>query len=606
MRKKIINHFQGNYRAFYSKYLQKVKPVGGDEYQALCPFHNDTKPSFTFNNQTGAYYCHGCNKKGGIFHFYAKQHGLDTKRNFGKILKSIANDFGITWEEKEKGKIIAYYNYYDEKGNLAHQTVRKDPKNFAQRRPDLKHNGKWIWKLNGIKTYPYNLPNVLKAKQVLILEGEKDCDLANKMGFVATCNPMGAGSWKDEYSQWLKGKDILLIPDNDNEGQEHMTKVAMSLNGTTKSLKWIELSGLPSKGDLSDWVKTYNDNEAAAERLAIMIENADPYEPPKKLTHRDIILPVDDFIRLDIPAKKQIVIPWLSEQCIGLIYGTRGVGKTWFVMGLFESITKGKPFGPWEIGESVPCLYLDGEMATQDVQERFRGLDPNDNRKSPLYIYSDAHANACGLSRANLLHDSWREMIKGQLLEKQVKLWAVDNLASLAGGIDENKKIDWDPVNQWLLELRFAGIATLLLHHEGKSGGQRGTSAREDNIDVSLLLKHPPNYVAEDGAKFITKFRKQRVRTQDLPLLADTQFHLMIDERGQHTWTWGNVKKETKIEILKQFDEGATGQEIAENLGISKGYVSRIKKEAIRDGYLNKKNKLTQTEGFSLVYGDAD
>ena len=55
--------------------------------------------------------------------------------------------------------------------------------------------------------------------------------------------------------------------------------------------------------------------------------------------------------------------------------------------------------------------------------------------------------------------------MKQILLTRKVKLWVVDNLASLASGLDENKKQDWDPINSWLLELRFAGISTIMLHH---------------------------------------------------------------------------------------------------------------------------------------------
>ncbi len=49
------------------------------------------------------------------------------------------------------------------------------------------------------------------------------------------------------------------------------------------------------------------------------------------------------------------------------------------------------------------------------------------------------------------------------LITMGIKLWVVDNLASVAGGLDENSRQDWDPVNQWLLELRFAGITTMIL-----------------------------------------------------------------------------------------------------------------------------------------------
>jgi len=178
----------------------------------------------------------------------------------------------------------------------------------------------------------------------------------------------------------------------------------------------------------------------------------------------------------------------------------------------------------------------------------------------------------------------------------------VDNLASLASGIDENKKQDWDPINSWLLELRFAGISTMMLHHTNKDGGQRGTSAREDNLDISMMLKKPHDYMPEDGARFIVNFGKARVQTSRLNLIADTEFKLIINESGNHVWTFGSVRKETKNEILRLLDEGLTQTDIKNTLGIDKAYVSRIRKQAIKDGLLTPKNKLTQS-GFMDVNG---
>lgn len=217
--------------------------------------------SFNFNNRTGQYYCHGCGKKGDFIHFYAKINGLDTRYDFGKILKGIANDFGIPWEER-KSRIVKTYDYKDSDGNLLCQVVRMDPKDFRQRRPG--NNGKWIWNLKGIDSVLYNLPQVLKADEIFILEGEKDADSLIDLGLVATTCPMGAKKWRHEYNEPLKGKDVILIPDNDIEGREHMTQVAISLNGQAKSLKWIELPNLPSKGDVSDWLGTFDDKANSA------------------------------------------------------------------------------------------------------------------------------------------------------------------------------------------------------------------------------------------------------------------------------------------------------------------------------------------------------
>lgn len=197
MKAKLENHFQGNYRTFYDKYLPGAKQIGGDEFQALCPFHEDSNPSLNFNNQKGTYFCHGCGKKGHIFHFYAKLNGLDTRRDFPKILKGIAGDFGIPWEEK-KSRIVKTYDYTDEAGEFLFQVCRMDPKDFRQRHRN--GDGKWVWNLKDVRRVLYRLPEVCKAQEVLIVEGEKDADTLAGMGFKGTTSPMGAKKWREEYN----------------------------------------------------------------------------------------------------------------------------------------------------------------------------------------------------------------------------------------------------------------------------------------------------------------------------------------------------------------------------------------------------------------------
>lgn len=55
-----------------------------------------------------------------------------------------------------------------------------------------------------------------------------------EIGFTTTICPIGAKKWRDEYNETLKGKHIVLIPDNDNEGQEHMAQVYYKI-GTLKA-----------------------------------------------------------------------------------------------------------------------------------------------------------------------------------------------------------------------------------------------------------------------------------------------------------------------------------------------------------------------------------
>jgi putative DNA primase/helicase len=189
------------------------------------------------------------------------------------------------------------------------------------------------------------------------------------------------------------------------------------------------------------------------------------------------------------------------------------------------------------------------------------------------------------------------------MLKNSVRLWVCDNIASLTPGIDENSKESWDPINQWLLELRFSGITTIFLHHENKIGGQRGTSAREDNLDVCVSLKRPPDYAADQGARFIVNFTKSRLPLEHLPLIADHEFQFSRMAGDTYEWIWCSAKKKGRETILRLIDEGIPQNDIATQCGVTKGRISQVKSEAIREGLMTKKGKLTQM-GFTSIYGD--
>ncbi|MRS02644.1 hypothetical protein EG832_05375 [bacterium] len=590
----IRNFFKGNYKAFYSKYLTQIKNGRGNEYSALCPFHDDKQPSLNFNSETGEYYCHGCGKNGHVVNFYAQLNNLDKQRDYPRILSGIAKDFNIPVEETKR-QPVKTYDYVTQEGKLIFQVCRYEPKSFSQRR--MNGNGKWVYNLEGVQRVLYRLPEVMKNDEVIIVEGEKDADNVAAMGFCGTTCPQGAGKWYPEYTDSLKGKNIVLCPDNDTVGREHMTKVGASLKGIAKSLKWLELPDLPDKGDISDWLTNFKSKEEAAEKLSMLIESAPGYEAPANHTHtlEDAVVESGDYLRLTLPPKRKI-LDIISEQEIILASGWRGVGKSWFGLSLVDAVTRNQSFGMWKTINCVPCLYMDGEMSAQDVQTRLNALNPDPNRKEPLHIYSDAYASTLGIPKASLMNEEWRSAMKELLTKKCVRFWVLDNLASLAGGIDENSKRDFDPINAWLLDLRYAGITTMMLHHVGKEGHQRGTSAKEDHLDLSLILKQPPDYVPENGAAFIVTFTKSRLSFHELPLLQDIKFQLIPDPSGRLSWVWGSVKQETRREVLGMIGQGATYDEIACALQISKGRISQIKKEAVEKGILDSKGKLLKED----------
>jgi hypothetical protein len=178
--------------------------------------------------------------------------------------------------------IVATYDYINADGKLLYQVVRLDPKDFRFRRPDSKGKDGWTWNLKGIKRVLYGLPEVLKAvaeeRLVLVVEGEKDSDKLCRLGFTATTNPGGAGKWREAYSELMRGAIVVILPDNDDPGQNHARQVALSLQAEARSIKIVNLPGLPPKGDVSDWLAA----GGTAEQLQSLVDEAPPWAPARE------------------------------------------------------------------------------------------------------------------------------------------------------------------------------------------------------------------------------------------------------------------------------------------------------------------------------------
>ena len=218
-------------------------------WKCRCPSHADDEPSLNLDDGKSGKVLAACFVCGND---QTGQHAVVTAiADLGYAL-SPPRDFQ-SHPSTPKKKIVAAYDYVDALGKLDFQVVRYEPKDFKQRRPDGK--GGWIWDTKGCPVIPYRLPDVLEAVStggmVFVVEGEKDVDAAFDIGLVATCNARGAGKWTDEHSKFLRGADVVLIPDNDEPGRDHVARIAKSLRGKASRIRIVEL---PGAKDLSDWI----------------------------------------------------------------------------------------------------------------------------------------------------------------------------------------------------------------------------------------------------------------------------------------------------------------------------------------------------------------
>jgi len=176
------------------------------------------------------------------------------------------------------------------------------------------------------------------------------------------------------------------------------------------------------------------------------------------------------------------------------------------------------------------------------------------------------------------------------LANPEVKLIVIDNLSSLCGGA-ENDAESWQSMQSFLLKLRQAGFAVLLVHHSGKTGTQRGTSRKEDVLDTVIQLKRPKNYVAEDGARFEVHFEKSRAVSG--AAVEPIELQLSEDHAGRLSWSVRSLDQSRMEQVAKMLEEGLTQKEIAEELGLNKSTISRAVKRAHAHGLISKENNMT-------------
>jgi uncharacterized protein (DUF927 family)/5S rRNA maturation endonuclease (ribonuclease M5) len=240
---------------YYAARMPKLKPARGGERRGPCPIHQGEDDNFAVKPGTGEWFCHSvCGRGGSLIDLEMELSGGDFKAAKAEVFSlvgraeahSVNGNRGST-----RSRIECTYEYCDEGGQLLYQAVRMDPKTFRQRRPNGK--GGWIWNLKGVRLVLYRLAKLLKreTETVFICEGERDVHSVEGLGLLATCNPMGAGKWRPEYSDALRGRSVIILPDNDEPGRQHAAAVSAELLRVGCEVRIVEV---PTCKDVSDWL----------------------------------------------------------------------------------------------------------------------------------------------------------------------------------------------------------------------------------------------------------------------------------------------------------------------------------------------------------------
>lgn len=238
-----------------------------DQWQALCPAHEDRRPSLSVREGDDGRVLFNC-------------HAGCSWRNVARALGIHPHEL-FPQKDRQMAEFVEEYDYHDAGGELLFQTVRLHPKDFRQRRPDPDKPDSWKWDLKGVDRVLYRLPKIIDAvkagRTVYVCEGEKDSDSLARLGLDSTTCPLGAGNWRESYSASLCGANVVILPDNDDSGRDHTRKVAESLHGVAAAVRVLDLPGLPEKGDVTDWLQ----GGGTLDELKRMSTEAPEWEPSK-------------------------------------------------------------------------------------------------------------------------------------------------------------------------------------------------------------------------------------------------------------------------------------------------------------------------------------
>jgi putative DNA primase/helicase len=240
----------------------------------------------------GRYICDSPLRAGSDSHAFSllisgPEHGgyLDFVSGDKGSLYELAARLGIATPRRDSSRreLVAVYPYTDAAGTILYEACRYEPghegkpKDFNQRVPD--GQGGYRFTMDGVTRVLYHLPAVLSAvaagETLYIVEGEKDADTLTLYERTATTNVAGAGKWRNEYNETLRGATVVILPDNDAPGTAHADTVARALCGIAASVKVVNLPGLQPKGDFTDWTNAGH----TIEELDDLVQATTEYAP---------------------------------------------------------------------------------------------------------------------------------------------------------------------------------------------------------------------------------------------------------------------------------------------------------------------------------------
>ena len=557
----------GAYRA--AGYASELRREGND-LAGLCPIHNETTPSFKITltgEYAGRWKCFGCHESGDVIALRMTLNG----ETFPQAVEALARALGV-------------------------QTASPPPKQQARRAPKPRVVRRTRWEItdwqtgavvaiherldlsDGDKSYPWaqpdGTPNLGNRKTadlplyrnstlplpppgelVMVAEGEKAADSLVARGLFGVGTVTGAGNPppNDAVLEDLRPYRVVLWPDNDLTGREHMSAIAEALvrlgMPCPPVVNWL---GAPDKGDAADFP---GDREV----ILALVEGAQPADtqpanaarPAHKQGRDDL-----QVLEAEFPPVRWAV-PGILPEGFAVLAGPPKVGKSYLVLQLSGAVNAGGKV----LGSDVEqgwVLYLALEDGWRRLQERMRKQLWKGTGHTTFHVDWPLFA------------EGGVEALNDTLHETDYRLCVIDTLARFLGG-----KLDWNdyaamypPLSQLraLAEETNTAIIGTTHHNKLRSGdnitdvlGSTAVTAAPDTI-LGLFRK-------EGGSVWTLKAESREAGVEaEIPVKRDYQRHIWQRAADEHGVIAGSVQAQI-VDALAQLGGRGNLTEITAALG---------------------------------------
>ncbi|MDD9727211.1 AAA family ATPase [Roseovarius sp. SK2] len=474
-------------RAFY------IGNASGDAGQSLNIVLNGDRAGLWHDFATG--------DGGDIFDLWKSARGFtnfaDTLQDMGdysgaagnaprRAPKRKAPDGGEGW-----GAPVATYNYTDAKGSIIAQVDRFEWLDGTKQRKAFRPWDATRRKYEAPEPRPlYNLPQVVREPEIVLVEGEKCADALNAAGICAT-TAMNGSNAPVEQTDWtaLSGRKVLIWPDNDETGHKYAeaARQAVSYAGAhavsvlripaDKPEKWDAADAAQEGADLRGLINTMRGETAQAERDGLPA--VAPFRSWEEMEEESI--PARDFLYGNHYIRK----------FASVTVAPGGLGKSTLVLVECIAMATGRDLLGTRPNNLCKVIYFNAEDPLDEIQRRILAVCsffniPQRELVGQLFIASGRDQELI-LSRGDIgeINEPVFGLIERYCEAEAIDVVAFDPLANMTDAPETNDA--FRRLGRRLSRLADAmNVSVELVHHTRKLNG--GEASVEDSRGGSALI----------------------------------------------------------------------------------------------------------------------